>query len=150
MRAVLQRVSKASVHVNHRICSSIHTGLVILLGIEEADGLEDIDWLVRKIVNMRIFGDDEGNMNLSLADVEGDAIIVSQFTLHASTKKGNRPSFLQAAKPEIAEPLYKKFIVKFQQELGKEVGTGQFGAHMEVELINDGPVTIIIDTKDKR
>lgn len=150
MRAVLQRVSKASVHVNHRICSSIHTGLVILLGIEEADGVEDIDWLVRKIVNMRIFGDDEGNMNLSLADVEGDAIIVSQFTLHASTKKGNRPSFLQAAKPEIAEPLYKKFIVKFQQELGKEVGTGQFGAHMEVELINDGPVTIIIDTKDKR
>ena len=150
MRAVLQRVSKASVHVNHRICSSIHTGLVILLGIEEADGLEDIDWLVRKIVNMRIFGDEEGNMNLSLADVEGDAIIVSQFTLHASTKKGNRPSFLQAAKPEIAEPLYKKFIVKFQQELGKEVGTGQFGAHMEVELINDGPVTIIIDTKDKR
>ena len=150
MRAVLQRVSKASVHVNHRICSSIHTGLVILLGIEEADGLEDIDWLVRKIVNMRIFGDEEGNMNLSLADVEGDAIIVSQFTLHASTKKGNRPSFLQAAKPEIAEPLYKKFIVRFQQELGKEVGTGQFGAHMEVELINDGPVTIIIDTKDKR
>ena len=150
MRAVLQRVSKASVHVNHRICSSIRTGLVILLGIEEADGVEDIDWLVRKIVNMRIFGDDEGNMNLSLADVEGDAIIVSQFTLHASTKKGNRPSFLQAAKPEIAEPLYKKFIVKFQQELGKEVGTGQFGAHMEVELINDGPVTIIIDTKDKR
>ena len=125
-------------------------GLLILLGIEEADTEEDIDWLCRKIVNMRIFNDDEGVMNHSLKTADGDAIIVSQFTLHASTKKGNRPSYIKAARPEIAEPMYLKFIAKFEQELGKDVGVGQFGGDMKVSLINDGPVTIIIDSKEKR
>ena len=125
-------------------------GLLILLGIEEADTEEDIDWLCRKIVNMRIFNDDEGVMNHSLKTADGDAIIVSQFTLHASTKKGNRPSYIKAARPEIAEPMYLKFIAKFEQELGKDIGVGQFGGDMKVSLINDGPVTIIIDSKEKR
>lgn len=124
-------------------------GLLILLGIEEEDDQDDIDWLCRKIVNMRIFNDDEGVMNESLTSVDGDAIVVSQFTLHASTKKGNRPSYIKAAKPEVAEPLYLKFIAKFQQELGKDVGVGQFGADMKVSLLNDGPVTIIIDSKKR-
>lgn len=125
-------------------------GLLILLGIETGDSEDDIEWLCRKIVNMRIFNDDEGAMNDSLKSTDGDAIIVSQFTLHASTKKGNRPSFMNAARPEVAEPLYLKFIAKFQQELGKDVGVGQFGGDMKVSLINDGPVTIIIDSKEKR
>ena len=150
MRAVVQRVSEASVRVDHKVCSVMREGLLILLGIEEADTEEDIDWLCRKIVNMRIFNDDEGVMNHSLKTADGDAIIVSQFTLHASTKKGNRPSYIKAARPEIAEPMYLKFIAKFEQELGKDVGVGQFGGDMKVSLINDGPVTIIIDSKEKR
>lgn len=150
MRAVIQRVSEASVTVDHKVCAVIHKGLLILVGIEEEDTDEDIDWLCRKIINMRIFNDEDGVMNDSLKSVDGDAIIVSQFTLHASTKKGNRPSFMNAARPEVAEPLYLKFIAKFQQELGKDVGVGQFGGDMKVSLINDGPVTIIIDSKEKR
>lgn len=150
MRAVVQRVSEASVRVDHKVCSVMREGLLILLGIETEDSEEDIEWLCRKIVNMRIFNDDEGAMNDSLKSTDGDAIIVSQFTLHASTKKGNRPSFMNAARPEVAEPLYLKFIAKFQQELGKDVGVGQFGGDMKVSLINDGPVTIIIDSKEKR
>lgn len=150
MRAVVQRVSEASVRVDHKVCSVMREGLLILLGIEEADTEEDIDWLCRKIVNMRIFNDDEGVMNHSLKTADGDAIIVSQFTLHASTKKGNRPSYIKAARPEFAEPMYLKFIAKFEQELGKDVGVGQFGGDMKVSLINDGPVTIIIDSKEKR
>ncbi|MDR5589519.1 D-aminoacyl-tRNA deacylase [Christiangramia sp. SM2212] len=150
MRAVIQRVSEASVTVDHKVCAVIHQGLLILLGIEAEDTEDDIDWLCRKIINMRIFNDDEGVMNDSLKSVDGDAIIVSQFTLHASTKKGNRPSYIKAAKPEIAEPMYLKFIAKFEQELGKDVGIGKFGADMKVLLLNDGPVTIIIDSKEKR
>lgn len=125
-------------------------GLLILLGVETEDAEEDIDWLCRKIVNMRIFNDEEDVMNESLKSVDGDAIIVSQFTLHASTKKGNRPSYIKAAKPEVAEPMYQKFVLKFEQELGKEVGTGVFGGDMKVSLLNDGPVTILLDSKDKR
>jgi D-aminoacyl-tRNA deacylase len=149
MRAVIQRVSEASVTVDHKVCSVIHQGLLILLGIEEADADEDIEWLCRKIINMRIFNDEEGVMNNSLKDVYGDAIVVSQFTLHASTKKGNRPSYINAAKPEVAEPMYNRFIKKFEMELGKKVGTGVFGADMKVSLLNDGPVTILLDTKRK-
>lgn len=149
MRAVIQRVSEASVRLDHKVCSVIHGGLLVLLGIEDEDGMEDIDWLCRKIVNMRIFNDNRGTMNHSLKDIDGDAIIVSQFTLHASTKKGNRPSYIKAAKPEIAKPLYLKFIAKFEGELGKEVGAGEFGGDMKVSLINDGPVTILIDSKEK-
>lgn len=125
-------------------------GLLILLGVEGEDTQEDIDWLCRKIINMRIFGDDEGKMNESLKTVDGDAIIVSQFTLHASTRKGNRPSFINAAKPDIAEPLYQDFVKSFEKELGKDVGVGIFGGDMKVSLLNDGPVTIIIDSKEKR
>jgi len=150
MRAVIQRVSEASVTVEHKVCAVMRDGLLVLLGIEEDDNEDDIDWLCRKIINMRIFNDDEGVMNESLKSADGDAIIVSQFTLHASTKKGNRPSYIKAAKPEIAEPLYLKFIAKFQQEFGKEVGAGIFGADMKVSLLNDGPVTITIDSKEKR
>lgn len=149
MRAVIQRVSEASVRVDHKVFSVIQQGLLILLGIEDEDGEEDIDWLCRKIINMRIFSDAEGVMNDSLLDVDGDAIIVSQFTLHASTKKGNRPSYIKAAKPEVAEPLYLKFIAKFEEQFGKKVGVGEFGGDMKVSLINDGPVTIIIDSKQK-
>jgi len=149
MRVVLQRVSKASVQVHHEINAVMHKGLLILLGIETEDTQEDIDWLCNKIVKMRIFNDQNDAMNLSLLDVDGDAIVVSQFTLHASTRKGNRPSFIKAAKPDIAIPLYKKFIEKLEKSLGKPVGTGEFGADMKVELINDGPVTILIDSKDK-
>ncbi|WP_286760876.1 D-aminoacyl-tRNA deacylase [Salegentibacter sp. UBA1130] len=149
MRVVLQRVSKASVQINHEINAVMRTGLLILLGIENEDSQEDIDWLCNKIVKMRIFSDDNNAMNLSLLDVGGDAIIVSQFTLHASTKKGNRPSFIKAAKPDVAVPLYEKFIEKFEETLGKPVGTGEFGADMKVELINDGPVTIIVDSKQR-
>ncbi|MDR9457961.1 MAG: D-aminoacyl-tRNA deacylase [Salegentibacter sp.] len=149
MRVVLQRVSKASVSTNREINAVIKNGIVILLGIENADTEEDIKWLCNKIVKMRIFNDREGVMNNSLLDVDGDAIVVSQFTLHASTKKGNRPSYIQAAKPGVAIPLYEKFIKTLEESLGKPVGTGEFGADMKVELINDGPVTILMDSKNK-
>ena len=149
MRVVLQRVSKASVQINHGINAVMQKGLLILLGIEAEDTQEDIDWLCNKIVKMRIFNDENEAMNLSLLDVDGDAIVVSQFTLHASTKKGNRPSFIKAAKPDIAVPLYEKFIKKLEESLGKPVGSGEFGADMKVELINDGPVTIIVDSKSR-
>ena len=149
MRVVLQRVSKASVQINHEINAVMQKGLLILLGIEAEDTQEDIDWLCNKIVKMRIFNDENEAMNLSLLDVDGDAIVVSQFTLHASTKKGNRPSFIKAAKPDIAVSLYEKFIKKLEESLGKPVGSGEFGADMKVELINDGPVTIIVDSKSR-
>ncbi|MBZ9728348.1 D-tyrosyl-tRNA(Tyr) deacylase [Salegentibacter sp. JZCK2] len=149
MRVVLQRVSKASVQINHEINAVMRTGLLILLGIENEDDQEDIDWLCNKIVKIRIFNDENDAMNLSLLDVNGDAIVVSQFTLHASTKKGNRPSFIKAAKPDVAVPLYEKFVEKLEETLGKPVGTGEFGADMKVELLNDGPVTIIIDSKQR-
>ena len=149
MRAVIQRVSKASVTINENKVSEIKNGLLILLGIEERDTSEDIEWLSKKIVNLRIFNDENGVMNKSLIDENGDAIVVSQFTLHASTKKGNRPSYIYAAKPEIAIPLYEQFIAQLELQLHKKVGTGQFGADMKVALINDGPVTIIIDSKQK-
>jgi len=149
MRAVLQRVSRASVSVAPDYKSSIGFGLLILLGVEDADTEEDIDWLVRKIVNMRIFSDDEGKMNLSLLDKNYEALVVSQFTLHASTKKGNRPSFIKAAKPEYAEMMYEKFTSALAKHVNKEVKTGIFGGNMKVELVNDGPVTIIIDSKEK-
>lgn len=149
MKAVIQRVSKASVTIEGEKVADIKNGLLILLGITNDDAKEDIDWLSKKINNLRVFNDANGVMNKSLIDSLGDAIIVSQFTLHASTKKGNRPSYMKAAKPEIAIPLYKEFIHQFEQDLGKKVQTGEFGADMKVELLNDGPVTIIIDTKDK-
>lgn len=149
MRAVIQRVSRASVTVEGKIVAKINVGLLILLGIEPTDTKEDIEWLSRKIANLRIFNDEAGVMNISLLESMGDAIVVSQFTLHASTKKGNRPSYLQAAKPDIAIPLYEKFIEQLQIDLGKMVGAGIFGANMKVDLLNDGPVTITIDTKNK-
>ncbi len=149
MRAVVQRVSKASVTVDGTIISKIGTGLLVLLGIENADTSEDIAWLSRKIVNLRIFNDEEGVMNRSLSEINGDAIVVSQFTLHASIKKGNRPSYIKAAKPEIAIPAYEDFVDQIEVDLGKKVGTGLFGADMKVEIMNDGPVTISIDTKNK-
>ena len=149
MRAVIQRVSEASVTIDHRVCAVIQEGLLILIGVEDEDTQEDIDWLCRKIANMRIFNDKDEVMNESLKSVDGDAIVVSQFTLHASTKKGNRPSYMKAAKPEVAEPMYEKFVEAFQKELGKEVGTGKFGADMKVSLLNDGPVTILLDSKQK-
>jgi len=149
MKAVIQRVSRASVTVDGKIISEIKSGLLILLGIEDADSDEDIEWLSRKIINLRIFNDSEGVMNHSLLDIDGDAIVVSQFTLHASTKKGNRPSYIKAAKPDVAVPLYENFIRQLEKDLGKKVGTGIFGADMKVDLLNDGPVTIGIDTKNK-
>lgn len=149
MKTVIQRVSKASVTVDGNEISKIEQGLLILLGIEDADNSNDIEWLSRKIANLRIFNDNNGVMNKSILDIDGDAIVVSQFTLHASTKKGNRPSYLKASKPEIAVPLYEDFVSQFEKDLGKKVGTGIFGADMKVELLNDGPVTISIDTKNK-
>lgn len=149
MKAVIQRVSQSTVTIEGEIVASIQKGLLILVGIEEADTKEDIEWLSSKIVNLRIFGDKNEVMNLSVKDVNGDAIIVSQFTLHASTKKGNRPSYIKAAKPEIAIPLYNQFIQQVEKDLAKKVQTGQFGADMKVSLLNDGPVTILIDTKNK-
>jgi len=149
MKVVIQRVSKANVSIDNDVKSEIGKGLLILLGIEDTDSEDDIEWLCNKTINLRIFDDEEGVMNLSLRDVNGDAIIVSQFTLHAKTKKGNRPSYIKAARPEIATPLYEKFVKKFEEILGKKVGTGEFGAEMELSLINYGPVTIIIDTKNK-
>ena len=149
MRAVIQRVSHAGVVVDSKKVSKIGIGLLVLLGIEDADGKEDIEWLSKKIVNLRIFNDEEGVMNLSISDVEGDIIVVSQFTLHALTKKGNRPSYIKASKPEYAIPMYDEFVKELENNLGKKVGTGIFGADMKVELLNDGPVTIVIDTKNK-
>lgn len=149
MRTVIQRVTKASVTVNGEKISAIDSGLLILVGIENADAQDDIDWLTNKIANLRIFNDEDGIMNKSLVDVNGDVIVVSQFTLHASTKKGNRPSYIKAARPDVAIPLYEAFIATLESKLGKKVGTGEFGADMKVELLNDGPVTIMIDTKDK-
>lgn len=149
MRAVIQRVSKASVTVEGKITASIGWGLLVLLGIEDADTEEDIAWLSGKIVNLRIFNDVNGVMNESVLDKGGDIILVSQFTLHASTKKGNRPSYIKASKPGIAVPLYEKMIKQLTADLGKPVGTGIFGADMKVELLNDGPVTIVVDTKSK-
>ncbi len=149
MRTVIQRVSKASVTIDEIKVSEINSGLLILLGIEEADDKNDIEWLTKKIVSLRIFNDENGVMNKSLLDINGEAIVVSQFTLHASTKKGNRPSYIYAAKPEIAIPLYEQFIAELEILLHKKVGTGQFGADMKVELLNDGPVTIIIDSKNR-
>jgi D-aminoacyl-tRNA deacylase len=150
MIAVIQRVKNASVTIEGKLHSKIGVGLLILLGIGQDDTQEDIDWLSKKIVQMRIFSDSEQKMNLSVQDVGGDILLVSQFTLFASTKKGNRPSFIEAARPEIAIPLYEKSIAIFSQELGKPIQTGEFGADMQVNLLNDGPVTIIIDSKNRR
>lgn len=150
MRVVIQRVSSASVMIESQLKSKIDNGILVLLGIEEADEQEDIEWLCRKISNMRIFPDDQGVMNKSLIEVDGDALVVSQFTLHASTKKGNRPSYIQAAKPDIAIPFYDSFVAELKKLIGKEVQTGEFGADMQVSLVNDGPVTILIDTKNKQ
>jgi D-tyrosyl-tRNA(Tyr) deacylase len=149
MRAVIQRVSKASVTIDNKIYSQIKNGLLVLVGIEDADTAEDGEWLSGKIVNLRIFNDDNGVMNVSVKDFNGDILAVSQFTLHAFTKKGNRPSYIKASKPEFAIPMYEKFIQQLSNDLGKTVGTGVFGANMKVELLNDGPVTIVIDTKNK-
>jgi D-aminoacyl-tRNA deacylase len=149
MRAVIQRVSRASVTINGKVRSEIGTGLLVLVGIEEADKEEDVEWLCSKIVQLRIFNDNHEVMNLSVMDVGGSILAISQFTLHAKTKKGNRPSYIRAANHDIAIPLYDKFVNMLSERLGKEVGTGEFGAMMQVELINDGPVTIIIDTKEK-
>ncbi|MBD0726388.1 D-tyrosyl-tRNA(Tyr) deacylase [Flavobacterium sp. L1I52] len=149
MRVVIQRVSEASVTIEDVKVAQINKGLLVLVGVEDADSQEDIDWLAAKVAKIRLFGDENNVMNLSVQEVDGDIIVVSQFTLHAATKKGNRPSYIKASKPEIAIPLYESFVQKLEQEIGKKVKTGQFGADMKVSLINDGPVTIIIDTKDK-
>ena len=159
MRAVIQRVSKASVTIDNEIFSQISAGLLVLLGVEDADTAEDVEWLSGKIVNLRIFNDENGVMpgrpdgrsvgNISVKEVDGDILVVSQFTLHASTKKGNRPSYIKASKPDLAIPIYEKFIERLSVDLGKKVFTGVFAADMKVELINDGPVTIVMDTKNK-
>ena len=149
MRAVIQRVSFASVTVDEIVIGKIETGLLILLGIEEADSHEDIEWLSNKICNLRIFDDENRVMNLSVKEENGNILLVSQFTLHASTKKGNRPSYIKAAKPEFAIPMYEKMILQLQKDSGKKIETGKFGADMKVELLNDGPVTICIDSKNR-
>ena len=149
MRVVIQRVSEASVTIDGKIKAAIANGLLVLLGIEESDSTEDIEWLCGKIVRLRIFPDDNGVMNLSIAEAGGEILLISQFTLHASTKKGNRPSYIKAASPEIAIPLYEKFIAQLEKELNKKIATGEFGADMKVSLVNDGPVTISIDSKNK-
>ncbi|WP_026715067.1 D-aminoacyl-tRNA deacylase [Flavobacterium daejeonense] len=149
MRVVVQRVSEASVTIDSQIVASIQKGLLVLVGIEDADSQEDIDWLAAKVAKIRLFGDENNVMNLSVQDVDGDIIVVSQFTLHAGTKKGNRPSYIKASKPEIAIPMYENFVRKLEQEIGKKVQTGQFGADMKVSLLNDGPVTIMIDSKNR-
>lgn len=149
MRVVIQRVKRASVSIGGNIKSAIGPGLLVLVGIEEADTDEDIAWLSRKIVNLRLFDDTDGVMNLSVTETGGDIMVISQFTLHAMTKKGNRPSYIRAARPETAIPMYEKFVAAAENELGKTVATGEFGADMQVELLNDGPVTIWMDTKDK-
>ena len=147
MKTVIQRVSSASVTIDAKIVAEIRTGLLVLIGIEDADNQEDINWLCQKIANLRIFGDENDVMNLSVKDIDGEIIVVSQFTLQASTKKGNRPSYIKAAKPEVAIPLYEQFVKQLDIELGKKVQTGIFGADMKVALLNDGPVTILIDSK---
>ncbi len=149
MRVVIQRVSRASVSINQQTRSSIGQGVLVLLGIEDADTSEDIHWLVKKISQLRIFDDQDGVMNQSLLEVAGDALVVSQFTLHANTKRGNRPSYIRASKPDVAIPLYQQFVDALSATLQKEVKTGEFGANMQVDLLNDGPVTIIIDSKNK-
>ena len=149
MKTVIQRVSKSSVTINNEIVAQIQKGLLVLVGIEDTDQQEDIQWLSSKIANLRIFADENDIMNLSVKEINGDVIVVSQFTLHASTKKGNRPSYIKASKPDIAVPLYESFVKQMELELGKKVQTGRFGADMEVSLVNDGPVTIIMDTKNK-
>ena len=149
MKAVIQRVSESSVTINSEIVAQIQQGVLVLVGIEDADNQEDINWLTSKIANLRIFADENEVMNLSLKDIDGEMIVVSQFTLHALTKKGNRPSYIKASKPEISIPLYESFLQQMEIELGKKVQTGQFGADMKVGLVNDGPVTILIDTKNK-
>ncbi len=149
MRAVIQRVSHASVTINGTCKSAIKEGLLVLAGIEETDGKEDIEWLCKKIVNLRIFDDENGVMNKSILDIGGEILVISQFTLHASTKKGNRPSYIKAAKPDVSIPLYEAFCEELSFSLGKEVETGEFGADMKVELLNNGPVTICMDTKNK-
>lgn len=147
MRVIIQRVSEASVTINGKTSGEIRQGFLVLLGIVDGDDREDIDWLVGKITRMRIFPDDEGKMNRCIKDVDGNLLVVSQFTLHASTKKGNRPSFIKAARPETAIPLYEQFIAMASQEMGKPCATGEFGADMKVALVNDGPVTIMIDSE---
>lgn len=149
MRAVIQRVTEASCKVNDQVTGQISAGFLVLLGIEDADGQEDLDWLAQKIIGLRVFGDENGLMNKALADVGGNILLVSQFTLFAATKKGNRPGFTRAARPEVAIPLYEQMIVKLSALLDKKVETGIFGADMKISLINDGPVTILIDTKNK-
>ena len=149
MRAVIQRVKRASVAIDEKLRSSIGSGLLVLIGIEDADTSEDIEWLSAKIINLRIFNDAEGVMNLSVKEVAGDILLVSQFTLFAATKKGNRPSYIRSSKPDVAIPLYEKFIKQLEMDLGKSIQTGTFGADMKVELLNDGPVTIMIDTKNR-
>ena len=149
MRAVIQRVSRASVNIAGRPKSEIGNGMVVLLGIEGADNIEDVEWLTKKIVQLRIFDDENGVMNLSVEETGGDIIVVSQFTLHAKTRKGNRPSYIKAAPPEVAIPLYGKFLERTEFYLGKAIGSGDFGAKMNVTLVNDGPVTIVIDTRNK-
>ena len=149
MRVVIQRTTHASVTIGGQLKSAIGPGMLILVGIEDADGPEDIDWLCKKIVNLRIFDDENGVMNKSILETNGEILVVSQFTLHASTKKGNRPSYIRAARPETAIPLYEQFCRSLTEALGKEIGTGTFGADMKVELLNDGPVTICIDSKHK-
>ena len=148
MRVVIQRTGHASVTINGICKSAIQKGLMILIGIEETDGKEDIDWLCKKIVNLRVFDDENGVMNKSILDIGGDILVISQFTLHASTKKGNRPSYIRAAKPEISIPLYEQFCKELSLALGKEIGTGEFGADMQVSLVNEGPCTIVIDTDE--
>jgi len=149
MKAVIQRVSKASVRVEGELISSMGPGLLVLLGIADNDGREDLEWLVHKVANLRIFNDENGVMNRSVLELGGELIVVSQFTLQAQTKKGNRPSYIKAARPEVAIPLYEAFVARMEKVLGKKVGTGIFGADMKVELLNDGPVTLLIDTKNK-
>ncbi len=149
MKIVLQRVSSASVTIDNKVVADIKKGLLVLVGIEDADNQEDINWLATKIANIRIFGDENDIMNLSVKDIDGDIIVVSQFTLHAATKKGNRPSYIKASKPEVAIPLYENFVKRLEIEFGEKVQTGIFGADMKVLLLNDGPVTILIDSKNR-
>lgn len=149
MKVVIQRVSQASVTIDSKIVAEIQKGLLVLVGIEDADTQEDINWLSQKIINLRIFGDENDVMNLSVKDIDGEIIVVSQFTLHALTKKGNRPSYIKASKPEVAIPIYENFVMQLQKELGKKIQTGIFGADMKVMLLNDGPVTIQMDSKNK-
>ena len=149
MRVVIQRAKSAQVEISNEVCGEIQQGVVVLLGIEHDDSQEDVEWLCRKVANLRIFDDEAGVMNLSLTDISGEALVISQFTLHASTKKGNRPSYIKAARPEISEPLYENFIATLNSHLSAPCQTGKFGADMQVSLINDGPVTIVIDSKNK-